>query len=72
VVAEDAVVSGAVLLAGARIGRGARVDASLIGPDAVVDELASVVEGSIVGPGARVAAGASVQHARVELSTAAG
>jgi mannose-1-phosphate guanylyltransferase len=72
VIGEDAVVTDAALLAGARVGRGARIDASVIGPDAVVDERASVVEGSIVGRGARVAAGASVQRARVELSTAAG
>ncbi len=72
VVGADAIVTGAVLLEGARVERGARVEASIIGADAVVDELASVVEGSIVGPGARVTAGSSVQRARVELSAAAG
>jgi NDP-sugar pyrophosphorylase family protein len=72
VVGADAVVTGAVLLDGARVEHGARVDRSIIGTDALVDALASVVEGSIVGPGARVEAGSSVQGARVELSAAAG
>jgi ADP-glucose pyrophosphorylase len=71
-VGVDATVKGSVLLAGARVERGATVVASIVGPDAHVGERAVVTDGSIVGPGFHVATDAHLAGERVELSTAAG
>jgi NDP-sugar pyrophosphorylase family protein len=69
---EDAVVEHSVLLDGAQLAPGSRVMASIIGPGALLEAGASVVDGSIIGAGAHVASGTTVAGARVALPATAG
>ncbi|HXF71758.1 MAG TPA: NDP-sugar synthase [Actinomycetota bacterium] len=64
VVGPDAEVDDSILLAGARVGAGARVLASIVGPGAEVGDGATVV-GSVLAEGARVPPGLAVEGARV-------
>ncbi len=57
---ERAAVSGSVVLAGCRIGPGASVSDSIVGPDAKIGEGARVGPGAVIGEGAVVDAGAEL------------
>ncbi len=64
-VAEDATLTEAVVLQGARIGPGARVHRSVVGPRAVVGEGAELLDLSVVGADVELEAGARLTAQRV-------
>jgi mannose-1-phosphate guanylyltransferase len=64
-VADEAEVEDSVLLAGARVERGARVRASILGPGSAVGSEAEV-EGAVLAEGASIGAGVISEGARVD------
>lgn len=65
IIAAEARVERSVLLDGARIGRGAVITDSIIGPCAHLAGGTSVSGVSLVGPGARIASGEQLVHSSV-------